>query len=255
MSRMCAPSVRPQIEPRNGALWYSGPVITTAPSSVMPSRRANGSAVVRSAGCSATISLGRPVLPPEVLTFQADAAPWSTKSSDSDGSGSNPAGSDGWPIPLAAAAPTTRLGAASSRIASRSRAGSCAESGNGVAPAFHTAIVAARNSIELGSMIATSDSGVTPAAWYARANRLDRRSSSTRVIVSVPQVTAMASGASSASRRRLPTIVSSGFVLVVTAAPPCASLRPSGAPARARRRGSRPSRRGHRRAGRGRRRA
>ena len=47
-------------------------------------------------------------------------------------------------------------------IASRSMRGSFADTGCGVAPSFHTAIVASKNSMPFGRPIVTKESGFTP---------------------------------------------------------------------------------------------
>jgi hypothetical protein len=110
----------------------------------------------------ATISLGRPVLPPEVGAFHEPGTTEGSGSSASAASGSNPAGAAGRPGTSDGSTPTTSAGSASSRIARRSAAGSRAEMGWGVAPSFQAAMVASKNAMPLGSAIVTKLSGRTP---------------------------------------------------------------------------------------------
>ena len=110
----------------------------------------------------ATISLGRPVLPPEVRAFHEPGTTGGSASSASVTSGSNPAGTAGRPGTSAGSTPTTSAGSASSRIVRRSEAGSRAEMGWGVAPSFQAAMVASKNAMLFGSAIVTKLSGRTP---------------------------------------------------------------------------------------------
>ena len=85
----------------NGALWYSGPGITVQPSGVIINNGvASGS--VRP-GAVVTMSLGRPVLPPDVIAFHG----FDTVS----GSGSA--------APGGAGSPPSRAARTSSRVADR----------------------------------------------------------------------------------------------------------------------------------------
>ncbi len=110
-------------------------------------------------GVVATISLGRPVEPPEVGAFHSGVTASGSSSSDSAGSGECPAGSHGRP---ATCAPTTSRESASSTTASRSASGSRLLTGCGVAPSFHSATQASTNSTELGSATVTRSPRRTP---------------------------------------------------------------------------------------------
>ena len=146
-------------------MWDSGPVIRTVSSSDIPSSRANGSTDSSSAGWVETMSFGRPVLPPDVGAFNEAAAASPSGASDSPGWGSKPAGIAVRPAASSGSTPTTRLGSASSMIACRSRAGSREDTGWGVAPHFHVAMAASRNSTVFGRPIVTNESRVTPSCW------------------------------------------------------------------------------------------
>ena len=106
------------------------------------------------AGVAETMSLGRPVLPPEVIALK-DAAGVAVSGSLDSASALNPAathakpGCSSWPTP------TTRLGWARSMIWSRSNFGSLADTGCGVAPAFQTAKLAMKNSMPFGRAMVT----------------------------------------------------------------------------------------------------
>ena len=95
-----------------------------------------------SAACLATMSLGRPVLPPDVGALNDAPITGGSGSEEVDGSGSNPAGTVGRPGTSVGSTPTTRDGFASSMIALRSAAGRREEMGCGVAPSFQAATVA-----------------------------------------------------------------------------------------------------------------
>ena len=126
----------------NGPLWYSGPGITCVPFSFMPrSGAASGSIML---AWFARISLGRPVEPPDVIAL------YGFDTASGNGPSSNPSTSS--------AVSTTTRGAASSMIASSSRAGRRAETGCGTAPSFQHAIVVATNATPFGSAIVTRSS-------------------------------------------------------------------------------------------------
>src|SRR6266545_7875317 len=112
--------------------------------------------------CVATMSLGLPVLPPDVGALNDAPITPGSGSDDSDGPGLNPTGTVVRPGASDGSTPTTSDGFASSMIARRSKAGSGDESGCGVAPGFHAAIVASKNSIPFGRPMVTNESGVTP---------------------------------------------------------------------------------------------
>ena len=164
-------------------------------------RNGVGSSRSMVAGVPATMSFGRPVLPPEVGAFHAVAIRSGSASHDSAGSGSKRGGTVDRPATEDSGTPTTSAASASSTMASRSAAGSRHEIGWGVAPSFQTAITASRNSAVFGSPMVTKRSGVTPSAAYARASRFVRRSSSPRVTVRSASVMAGRSGSRSAQSR------------------------------------------------------
>ncbi len=87
-------------EKESGPLWYSGPVARCTPSVVMPNPAAVSATDSVTAAPPATISFGRPVLPPEVGAFHAFAAFGGSGASESSGSGSNPAAHTGAPFGL-----------------------------------------------------------------------------------------------------------------------------------------------------------
>ena len=100
------------------------------------------------------MSLGRPVLPPEVMALNDVAGAAAMGSLDS-ASALNPAATHAKPGCSSWLTPTTRLGWASSMIWSRSNLGSLADTGCGVAPAFQTAKLAMKNSMPFGSAMVT----------------------------------------------------------------------------------------------------
>ena len=126
----------------NGPLWYSGPVTRWTPSRGMRSSAANPSSGSHAAGCVATISFGRPVLPPDVGALNEAAITGGNGSDEIDASGAKPAGIVARPGASPGSTPTTSDGFARSMIARRSAAGSRDEIGWGVAPAFQTASTA-----------------------------------------------------------------------------------------------------------------
>ena len=105
------------------------------------------------------------MLPPDVGALKAVATAGGSGPAESEGSGSNPAGTVARPAASAGSTPTTSEGAASSTMARRSAAGRREEMGCGVAPSFHAAIAASTKPIPLGRPIVTSESGVTPRRW------------------------------------------------------------------------------------------
>src|SRR5215831_10774196 len=125
-----------------GPLWYSGPVTRCTPSAGMRSTVAKGDTASHTAAWVATISLGRPVLPPDVGALNEAATAGGSGSADVDEGGAKPAGSVARPGASCASTPTTSDGFASSMIALRSAAGRREEMGWGVAPSFQAATVA-----------------------------------------------------------------------------------------------------------------
>ena len=106
------------------------------------------------AGVAETMSLGRPVLPPEVIALK-DAAGAAAIGSLDSASALNPSGAQAKLGCSPSATPTTRLGWARSMIWSRSNLGSLADTGCGVAPAFQTAKLAMKNSMPFGRAMVT----------------------------------------------------------------------------------------------------
>src|SRR5438128_2273913 len=107
-----------------GPLWYRGPVERCTPSFGIASKLAKPATSSRTDGCVATISLGRPVLPPDVGALYDDATAGGSASSDMLASGSKPAGTAVTPPASDASTPTTSDGLARSMIAARSADGS-----------------------------------------------------------------------------------------------------------------------------------
>src|SRR5262245_23807276 len=101
------------------------------------------------------MSLGRPVLPPEVGALNDAEIAGGSASDDTEAAGTKPAGTDARPGVSLGSTPTTSEGSARSMIAARSAAGSRDEIGCGVAPSFHAATTASQNSMPLGRPIVT----------------------------------------------------------------------------------------------------
>src|SRR5262249_18544934 len=170
--------------------------ISTQPPGLTPRALPAGT----TAGSPARISFGRPVDPPDVGAFHELAAAGGSGSSLRPGSGSRPAAQVTRPGTRSESTPTTSAESASSTIVASSRPGRRAETGCGTAPSFQQATAASRNSTEFGSAIATRSSWPTPAAPNARASRLLRRSSWSRVTEAPATVIAGRSGFSLARR-------------------------------------------------------
>src|SRR5271156_4216791 len=99
-----------------------------------------------------SISLGRPVLPPDPIAFQTGDTASGSASSDNCGAGVKPAGTldiSGYSRPI------SNVGGRSSNRPASSASGSGADSGWGTAPSFQHATAAWIPSIELGSPIVT----------------------------------------------------------------------------------------------------
>src|SRR5262249_52710396 len=94
------------------------------------------------ARCVPTISLGRPVLPPDVGALNDAAIAGGSASADVDEGGERPAATVARPGASCGSTPTTSEGLASSMIALRSAVGRREEMGWGVAPSFQAATVA-----------------------------------------------------------------------------------------------------------------
>lgn len=102
----------------------------------------------------ASISFGRPVLPPEAIDFSDGDTASGSGASETAGPGSKSPGTDGT-RPRGSGRPTS---SARSRRSSRwpySASGSRADSGCGIAPSFQVATTACTHSIEFGSAIVT----------------------------------------------------------------------------------------------------
>src|SRR5438552_8728915 len=135
-----------------GPLWYSGPGMTMHPSG---EASIAGPSSFHSAGSPDTISLGRPVEPPEVGAFHAGDVTSGNGPSSRPGSGRYPTGSARRPPATCSPTPITAAGSARSRIAWSSRSGSLADTGCGMAPIFQQAAKATYQSVEFGSAMVT----------------------------------------------------------------------------------------------------
>src|SRR5262245_21811326 len=93
-----------------GPLWYSGPVTRCTPSCGMRRSAPNPAIGSHVAGWVATMSFGRPVLPPEVGALNAAPTAAGSGSDASDGSGANPPGTVGRPGISDGSTPTTSEG-------------------------------------------------------------------------------------------------------------------------------------------------
>ena len=102
----------------------------------------------------ASISLGRPVLPPEAIAFHTGDTASGSAASDSVGSGVKPAGTLGV-TPRGSSRPTSSARGRSSSSPANSASGSRADSGCGTAPSFQQATAAWIHSMEFGSAIVT----------------------------------------------------------------------------------------------------
>ena len=128
------------MENTNGALWYSGPGTSCTPLGCMVKTAASAAlsgSVVPS--CPATMTLGRPVLPPDVGAFHAVATRSGSSPSGTSAPGSKPAGTLARPGWSPGSTPITNGGSTRSTMSSRSRFGRRADTGWGVAPSFHSA--------------------------------------------------------------------------------------------------------------------
>src|ERR1700742_637622 len=94
-----------------------------------------------------SISLGRPVLPPDPIAFQTGDTASGSSSSDNSGSGLKPAGTL---VISGCSRPTSKLGGRNSSRPASSASGSRADSGWGTAPRFQHATPGGIPSDELG---------------------------------------------------------------------------------------------------------
>ena len=145
----------------NGALCDIGPVTSTPPSVGKRSSSARPTMFSTSAGWTAMINFGRPVLPPLVKIFQTGDTDGSI-TCDVGGRLSGTRSRFGRPPASTALTPTTSAGSASSMIAARSADGRRCEMGCGTAPSSQVAIMLSTNSIELGNPMVTVDPAPTP---------------------------------------------------------------------------------------------
>jgi len=132
----------------NPVLWLIGTEIRfTSPSSAP-----NGRPIADGTRLSppASMSFGRPVLPPEAIDFHTGDTDSGSGSADNPGSGSKSAAILG-DTPLGSVRPTISAGGRNASSALSSASGSRADSGCGTAPSFHVASTACTHSIELGS--------------------------------------------------------------------------------------------------------
>ncbi len=117
-----------------------------------------------------SISLGRPVLPPDLIAFHTGEIASGSAASDNAGSGTKPAGTLGTARVDAGdprrpasprrrspgcSRPTSRAGGRNSSRPCNSASGSRADSGWGTAPSFQHATAAWIHSTELGSTMVT----------------------------------------------------------------------------------------------------
>jgi hypothetical protein len=131
-------------------LWLSG----TGTKVVSPSCAPSGSPMAAGIRLSPpdSMSLGRPVLPPDPIAFHTGETASGNAASDNAGSGVKPAGTlgiSGW------SRPTSRAGGRRSSRPCNSVAGNRADSGWGTAPSFQHATAAWIHSTELGSTMVT----------------------------------------------------------------------------------------------------
>src|ERR1700761_3875959 len=95
-----------------------------------------------------SISLGRPVLPPDPIAFQTGDTASGSSSSDNSGSGLKPAGTL---VISGCSRPTSKLGGRNSSRPASSASGSRADSGWGTAPSFQHGTAAWIHPVQLGS--------------------------------------------------------------------------------------------------------
>ena len=134
-------------------LWLSGTAISWVSPSLAPVVRP-ASAPGKRLSPPASISLGRPVLPPEPSAFHVGDTASGSGASDRPASGVKSAGTLGI-TPRGSSRPTSSARGFSSSRPSSSASGSRADSGCGTAPSFHAASAACIHSMELGSTIVT----------------------------------------------------------------------------------------------------
>ena len=99
-----------------------------------------------------SMSLGRPVLPPDPIAFHTGETASGNAASDNAGSGVKPAGTLGI---RGLSRPTSKAGGRKSSRPCNSASGNRADSGCGTAPSFQHATAAWIHSIELGSTMVT----------------------------------------------------------------------------------------------------
>ena len=134
-------------------LWLSGTAISWVSPSAAPIRQ-TASAPGKRLSPPASMSLGRPVLPPEPSAFQDGDTASGSGASDTPESGVKSPGTLGI-TPRGSSRPTSSARGFSSSSPSSSASGSRADSGWGTAPSFHAASAAWIHSIEFGSTIVT----------------------------------------------------------------------------------------------------
>lgn len=146
---------------QNGPLCANGAVINTVSSSPVFVPSAVRSAVA-TAGAVATITFGRPVLPPDAIAFHAGEITPRSRTVPGCGSGRCPDARCGRPPSTDLSPPTTTDGSISSTSATSSAAASRSLSGTGTAPAFQTPTSTDTNSKPLGRTRQTKSPARTP---------------------------------------------------------------------------------------------
>ncbi len=204
------PWTRPSMVIPHGAVWYSGPGTSTT--SREGSRYSGAASSSMVAGTVLRISLGRPVLPPEVVARQAGLMRTPRGCAMSDKLGSGTCGTQLRPGWSAGCTPTTSCGSASSMIAWRSACGSRLETGSIVAPTFKTARAVSTNSTEFGKAMQTTSPASTPRPSRVCASLCERSSRWRKVSVSWSTVSAGWSGTSCAHRRNASTMLTTATI-------------------------------------------
>ena len=151
-TRWC-PCSSPMANVVNSVLWLSG----TDTKLTSPGCAPSGAPIVGGTLLSlpASMSLGRPVLPPDAMDFHTGETASGSGSSENPAAISTTAAEALGVSPVGSARPTSSAGGRSSSSAASSVSGSRAERGCGTAPSFQHASTAYTQSSELGSTIVT----------------------------------------------------------------------------------------------------
>ena len=137
----------------NPVLWLSGTDTRWLSVGRLPMIAATRSPLIRPSP-PASISFGRPVLPPEAIDFNDGDTASGRGASDTSGPGSKSPGTDAT-TPRGSGRPTSSARGRRSSRPTYSASGSRDDSGWGIAPSFQIATTAATHSIELGSATVT----------------------------------------------------------------------------------------------------